>query len=322
MATRYIRKTVILAKPEVTNGTDVVPTGAANAIKVFDVSISPLEIKGVALDYITGWFGSAMNLPGAVSTKMTFSTSLSGAGLAATAPAWGNLLLGCAAAETTGLTAPNRVEYLPATDTLKSLSIYWADDGVLHKALGCMGNVKLSSKAGEMGKFTWDFIGVEVDPTASANPVPTLTAWQPPVAIVKANVTDILLGCTYAAGALSGGTSYNSSGITADWGNTVSFSPTLSAEEVVINNRKVKGTTSLQLSAAQEVTLFAAVKAGSTQGMGFVIGNTSGNKIMLHAPALRLTSYKKEELDGKRMIGFDWELDPVAGNDELRIISL
>ena len=322
MVTRYIRKTVILAKTEAVNGTDAAPTGAANALKVFDVSISPMEIKGVALNYITGWFGSAMNLPGAMFTKIAFSVSLSGAGAAATAPAWGALLLGCAHAETTGLLAPVRVEYLPATDTLKSLTIYWYDDGVLHKAIGCMGQPKLSAKSGEAPKLVFDFMGLQIDPTATASVVATLTAWKPPVAITKDNVSDVKFGCTYAAGALVGGTPYASTGLTLDWGNTVNFSPNLTAQEIVLSERKIKGSMSLQLSAADEVTMAGAVKAGSTQGMGFVIGNTSGNMIMLHAPAMRLTTYKKEELDGKRMIGFDWELDPVAGNDELRLISL
>ena len=323
MATRYIRKTVILAKVEATNGTDAVPSGAANALKVFDVSISPLELKGIALDYITGSFGGAQNLPGSSFTKMTFSTSFSGSGTAATAPAWGALLLGCGHAETTGLLTPNRVEYLPATDALKSLSIYWYDDGVLHKSVGCMGNVKLSAKAGEMPKLTYEFTGLEVDPTATANATPTLTAWKSPVGITKANVTDIQLGaCVYATGALSGGTPYASTGLTLDWGNTVAFSPNLTAEEVVLSGRKIKGQMSLQLSAAEEVTLYGNVNTGVTQGLGFVVGSVTGNKLMLHAPAARLTSLKKEEVDGKRMVGFDFELDPVSGNDELRIIHL
>jgi hypothetical protein len=322
MATRLIKKTVVLAKVEVTPGTDAVPTGAANALKVFDLSITPLELSSIEIKILSAHFGAAMSLPGTSYSKCSFSVSLSGAGLAATAPAWGALMLGCASAETTGLLTPNRVEYLPITDLLKTLTLYWHDDGLLHAMLGCMGSVKLSAKSGEAPKLTFDFTGIETTPTAVGNATPVLTAWKDPVAIKKANVTDILLGCSYAAGALAGGTSYNSSGLTLDWGNQVKFSPLLSTEEVVMEDRKIKGAFSVALSAAQEATLIGQIKSRTVQGLGFVIGATSGNKIMLHAPAMVLKTHKKEEFNGQRMVGFDFELDPVAGNDELRIVSL
>lgn len=322
MATRLIKKTVVLAKVEVTPGTDAVPTGAANALKVFDMSITPLELSSIEVKNISAWFGASMSLPGAAFSKCSFSVSLSGAGAAATAVAWSALMLGCASAETIGLLAPARVEYLPATDLLKTLTLYWYDDGLLHTMLGCFGSPKLSAKAGEAPKLTFDFTGLETTPTAVGNAIPVLTAWKAPVAITKANVTDIQLGCAYAAGALTGGTPYNSSGLTLDWGNQVKFSPLLTTEEVVIEDRKIKGAFSVQLSAVQEAAMIGQIKSRTVQGLGFVIGKTTGNMIMLHAPAMVLKTYKKEEFNGQRMVGFDFELDPVAGNDELRIVSL
>jgi hypothetical protein len=319
---RLIRKTVILVKVETTSGTDAVPTGVANAMQVMDLSITPLDATNVDLNYIRAYFGAGESLVGTASVKCSFSVNLAGAGLAATAPAWGALLLGCASAETLGLVTPNRVEYLPATDTLKTVTIYWYDDGVLHKLLGCFGNVKLSAKSGEGPKLTFDFVGLDGGVTSVANAAPTLTAWKTPVAITKANVTDILVGCTYAVGALTGGTAYNSTGLTLDWGNQVAFAPMLTTEEVVLTDRKVSGAMSLDLSAAQEVAFMGTVKANTVTGVGFTIGTTSGNKIMLHMPAVQLINPKKEDYQGKRLIGFDMRVLPVAGNDEIRIISL
>lgn len=319
---RLIKKTVVLAKVETTSGTDATPTGAANAIQVMDLSITPLDLKMADLNTITPWFGGMQKLATTASVKCSFSVLLAGAGVAATAPAWGALLLGCAHAETTGLTTPARVEYLPATDLLKSLSIYWYDDGVLHKLLGAMGTVKLSAKSGEAPKLTFDFVGLDGGVAAVGNAAAVLTAWKTPPAVTKVNVTDIQLGCTYAAGVLTGGTSYNSTGLELDWGNQVDFVPMLTTEQVVLSDRNMTGRASLDLSAAQEVSLMAQVKANTAQGLGFVIGNTSGNKIMLYAPAVQLLSPKKEELNGMRLIGFDLRLNPVLGNDELRIISL
>ena len=106
---RLIKKTVILAKVETTTGTDAVPTGAANAIKAFDMSVSALELTSTQVETLSSYFGGAMTIPGASFMKCTFSVLLAGAGLAATAPAWGALMLACASSESTGLTAPNRV---------------------------------------------------------------------------------------------------------------------------------------------------------------------------------------------------------------------
>jgi hypothetical protein len=319
---RLIRKTVILAKIETTSGTDAVPTGAANAIQAMDMSITPLDASNIDTNVIAPWFGNSAALVGSASVKCSFSVLLAGAGTAATAPAWGALMLACGNTEVTGLLTPNRVEYSPATDALKTATIYWYDDGLLHKLTGCFGNVKLSAKSGEAPKLTFDFTGLDSGVSTATNATAVLTGWKVPVGITKANVTDILLGCTYAAGALAGGTSYNSTGLMLDWGNQVAFAPMLTTEQVVLTDRKVSGSLSIELSAAQEVTQMAAVKANTLQGVGFVIGNTTGNKIMLHMPSVQLTSPKKEDFNGMRLIGFDLRALPVAGNDEIRIISL
>ena len=319
---RITKKAVILVKVEATPGTDAVPTGAANAIQVSNLSITPVDAKMVTIDAITPWFGGGRDLTATSSVKISFDVLMGGSGAAATAPAWGQLLLGCAMAEATGLLTPNRVEYDPVTDNLKTVSIYYFSDGVLHKALGSMGSPKLSAKSGEAPKLSFEFTGVDGIPTATANATAVLTAWKTPPVITKANVTDVLLGCTYAAGALTGGTSYNSSGLTLDWGNTVAFSPMLSQEQVVLSGRNIKGTVELDLSAAQEVAQIASVKSNALTGMGFTIGTTTGNKIMLYAPAVQFKNPKKADFNGQILIGLDLDLCPVLGNDELKIICL
>ena len=319
---RLVKKTVVLAKVETTAGTDAVPTGALNAIQVMNLSITPMDAKLVALDTITPWFGGTIDLVATSCMKCSFEVLLAGSGTAATGTAWGQLLLGCAMAETTGLLTPNRVEYDPVTDVLKTLTLYWYDDGVQHKMLGAFGSVKLSAKAGEAPKLAFDFIGVDGGTTAVANPSAVLTTWKQPVPVTKANVTDILLGCTYAAGVLTGGTSYNSTGLTLDWGNTTAFVPMLSTETVVLTDRNLKGTVELDLTAALEVTHITAVKDNTLQGLGFTLGTTTGNKIMLYMPKAQLLNPKKVDNQGMRLIGFDLGFNPSAGNDEIKIISL
>ncbi|KRB73443.1 phage tail tube protein [Noviherbaspirillum sp. Root189] len=318
MSSRYIRNTVILLKPETTPKTDAVPTGAANAMLVSEMTITPLDAQNIDLPYIRGYFGANEQLVGPASVKVSFTCDLSGSGSADIAPAWGNAILPCAMAEGI-LETPDRVEYTPVSTGLKTATIYYYDDGVLHKLLGVMGNVMLSAKAGERPTLKFDFVGVDGGVTAATAAATTLTNWKKPVAMTKDNVVDITFGATYTAGALSGGTTYPSTGLELNFGNAVNFTPLLSKEDVDITNREITGSLELELTAAQEVSLMASVKANTLQSMGFTIGTATGFSLIVHAPAVQLTNPRKVDLNGKRLVGFDARLVPVSGNDEIRL---
>lgn len=317
---RYIRNTVVLAKVETTAGTDSAPAGATDAVLLADVAITPLDAKNVDRSLLRGFFGAGEQLYAGASVKATITVELAGSGTAATAPAWGELLLACAMAEAS-LATPSRIEYTPISTALKTLTIYYYDDGVLHKLVGCMGNVKLSAKVGERPTLVFDFIGLDGGISA-ASASPTLTAWKTPPTMAKGNVTDITLGCTYAAGALASGTVYASTGLELDIGNQVKHTQLLSSESVDITDRGVSGSVELDLTAANEVSFMTSVKANTTQGLGFIIGTATGNKVIVHGPAAQLTNPKKVDRDGRRLIGYDLRLVPVSGNDELRIVTV
>jgi hypothetical protein len=320
---RYIRNTAILAKIEATVGIDAVPVGASDAVLVSEMTITPLDAQNVDRNLVRGYFGGSEQLVGTASVKCSFSVELAGSGTAATAPQWGDLLLGCAMAEAL-LTVPNRVEYSPVSTALKTLTIYYHDDGVLHKLLSCMGTCKLTAKIGERPMLKFEFTALDGGIAAVANPATTLTAWKTPPTMTKANVVDITLGATYATGALTGGVVYPSTGIEIDFANEVSFTPLLSSERIEISNRQMAGHCDFDLTAAQEVAFMATVKANTTQSLALTIGLSAGNKIILHAPAVQIFNPTKQDVNGTRLVGYDLRLVPTAagtGNDELRIVS-
>lgn len=318
---RLIKNTIVTAKVQTTPGLDAAPTGAANAVLMSEGSITPLDAQSIDRSLIRGYFGGSEQLVGPASVKLTYAVELAGSGTAGTAPAWGQLLQGCAVAEGL-LTTPARVEYMPASTGLKMLTQYYYDDGALHKLLDSMGNCTLSAKVGERPMLRFEWVGLDGGIAVAPNATGVFTPWKKPVAMTKANVIDITLGGTYAAGALSGGTLYNSTGLELNFGNVVNFSAMLSTETVDISDRQSTATIELELTAVQEVALMAAVKANETQSLGFTIGTAAGNKVLIFAPAVQLTNPRKSELSGKRLIGFDLRLVPVNGNDEWRIVVL
>lgn len=318
---RLIKNTLVTAKVQTTPGMDAAPTGAANAVLMSEGSITPLDAQAIDRSLIRGYFGGSEQLVGPASVKLTYAVELAGSGVAGTAPAWGQLLQGCAVAE--GLLAsPARVEYTPVSTSLKMLTQYYYDDGALHKLLDSMGNCTLSAKVGERPMLRFEWTGLDGGIAVVPNATGVFTPWKKPVAMTKANVIDITLGGTYAAGALSGGTVYNSTGLELNFGNVVNFSAMLSTETVDISDRQSTATLELELTAAQEVAMMASVKANETQALGFTIGTAAGNKVLVFAPAAQLTNPRKSELNGKRLIGFDVRLVPVNGNDEWRIVVL
>lgn len=314
---RYARNSAILAKIEVTEGTDPVPTGSANALLVSEITVNPLNAQNVDRDFIRNYFGASEQLVGTAYVELSFTVELAGSGTAGTAPAWGALLQACGFAETDDAAF---VSYQPAAPSLqKSVTIYYYDDGVLHKMLGAKGNLLPSALVGERPMLKFSFLGLDGGVSAASNPSTTLTAFQKPQVVTNTNTGDLLFGCTYAAAVLSDGTAHTSRGLTLDVGNAVAFTPLLGGEYVDVTGRTITGKVQLDLAAAAEVQFMADVKANLTQAIGLQHGTAAGNIVGFFLPAVQFINPTKEEINGRRLIGADLRSVPVAGNDDLII---
>lgn len=320
MATRYIRNTAILAKIESTYGTDSTPTEGANALLVSNVSINPLSAANVDRDLVRPYMGASEQLVGPANIELSFDIELSGAGAAGTAAAYGPLLRACGFAET--LSASIRAEYNLVTPVADSVSIYYFSDGVKHIAKGCRGTLSLKMSASGRPVLSFKFLGLDGGVTAASPSALTLTAFKTPTVISEPNTGDLTFGATYTAATptLTGGTGYPSQGIELDLGNAVNYTPLLGGESVDISQRQVTGKILLDLTAAQEVTFMASVKANTLQSLGLMHGTTAGYKVMIFMPAAQLINPSKSEVNGKLMIGYDIRALPLSGNDELKIV--
>lgn len=318
---RKFRNTIILAKIETTIGTDAVPTGAANAILAVDPAPPRYTFQNVDRNVIRGYYGAAEQLVGSSYVTLEFGVELAGSGTAGTAPAWGALLQACAMAEV--VTAGQRVEYNPVSTGLKAVTIYYHVDGVLHKALGCMGTVQVQMEEGSIPQLRFTFTGIYGGVTSAANPTGTYTAWSTPQVVDTDNSGLVTLGGSYSAGAISGGTTACSRGLTFDLGNQVSYQSMLGpCSGVEITNRAATGSVVLDLDAAGEVAAFAAVNANTLTSIGMQHGSTAGNRVLVFAPAAQRVNPTHQDNDGRLHLALDLRLTPVSGNDELRIVAL
>lgn len=321
MPNRLVRNTAILAKIETTYGTDSVPTGGVNAILISNQNVNPLVANNVDRAVVRPFLGGSEQLVGTRYKEVSFDVELVGASAVGTAPAWGSLLRACGFAET--LTASTRVDYLPISAAWESVSIYYYDDGVLHKLLGARGAVVMSGQLGEIPKLQFRFVGIDGGDTAVSNPAVTLTAFQVPEVVVDANTGDLTFGATHSptgAPALTAGTNFPSQGLTVDMGLAVNFTPLLGQETVDITDRQATGRIVMDLTAAQEVANMTTVKSAAGSSLGLVHGTAAGKRVLFFMPSVQLINPSKVEQNGKRMVGYDLRVNPSAGNDELRLV--
>jgi len=319
---RYVRNTAVLAKIETGYGTDASPTGTANAMLVSNLSINPLNAGNVDRDNIRSYFGANEQLVGTAYVECGFDVELVGRGTAGVAPAWGALMKGCGWSETTS--SGTRVEYLPTTPGTDSLTIYWYDDGSLHKLTGARGTVEIKATVGIRPVLSFRFLGLDSGVTAVAVAATTLTAFQTPQIVTPANSQTVSFNGTYATTpAITNGTQYISQGVEINVGNEVVHTPLLGTggDTIDITGRTVSGRFNLDLTGTQEVSFMSSVKANTTQSFGFIHGTATGFRTMLFSPAVQLINPTKQDVNGRRLIGFETRFVPSTGNDELRIVT-
>lgn len=321
MAARKSIDAAILAKIEATYGTDPTPTPAANALRVYGQSVEPFNAKMIPEEYLRVYAGGFNELIGAINKKVSFSVSLSGSGAAGTAPAYGPLLRACAWAETVSVGA--RVEYTPISAAEESVTIYYYDGGVFHKLLGARGDWEIVMTSGNKPEIKFTFIGIDGGvATAVATPATTLTGWKDPLVVTNPNTGDLLIGCTYATGALSSGVAYPSKGLAFKGANSPFHDEMLGGEAIQIERKGITSNVELNLTAAQEVSMEAIVRAGTLQSFGLAHGTTAGYKIVLFAPACQMKNNKPVHANGLRRISYDLNVLPLTGNDDLRLVVL
>lgn len=316
---RLIRNTAILAKLETTVGTDANPTGSADALLVQNASFEWIY-NNQDRNILRGYMGGNQVLPGTRFVKASFEIELAGSGTAGTAPAWGKLLMACAFAEVTGASS---VEYTPVSTSLKTLTIKYILDGIVHTMVGCMGDFELDMQEGAIPLLKFNFTGRDAGNAAAAVPSLNLASWKTPQVVTADNTGCLTLGCTYASGAITGGTTYPARGLNVKMGNSVQQIPLLCAGNAVdITDRKVAGSTQLELTAAQEIAMVNEVNAATTTSLSITHGTTAGAKVMVFAPSSLRINPKHVDYQGRAHMSFDLNFIPVTGNDEIRIVAL
>jgi hypothetical protein len=306
----YARKDVILAKTEVTYATDPVPTGAANAILVSNLTMTPMEQTLVPRDLIRAFFGNSDQLPAQIYGIVEFDVEMQSSGTAGTAPKFGPLLEACGMVET--LVAVTRAEYSPtSTDSLmESVTIYGYKDGVLHKLTGARGSVSLSMPNQGIPKLRFRFFGIFNTVTDASPTGVSYTGFVKPVVCNATNTTPFTLHSISPVVA----------SLEIDLSNNLVYRDYIGgSKQVLITNREPKGRIEMEAPLMATKNWFTSVLNASTAPLAVTHGLSAGNICKVDAPLVQVVSPTYSESDGITMLAADLMILPNTGNDELKL---
>ena len=306
----FFKNVAVLAKTEVTYGTDPVPTGALNAILTKGATPQPLLGNRVTRDLDRSTWGAQSEINTGPYVTVSFSVEIAGGGAAGTAPKYGPLLLACGMSETTN--AGVSVVYAPASSALKSVTIYYYVDGQQHIIKGARGNVSINMRRGQIPTFDFQFTGLYTRPTVVANPALTLTSFQAPVAVTKTNTPTFSLH-SYSAFCEA---------FTADFGNQIVYRNLIGAETVELTDRNVRGSVTIEAPAIGTKDYYAAAEASAgitLSTVQLIHGTTAGNIVQFDGPKVQLGGPTVGNSDGIVTYTMDTIYTANASNDEFVI---
>ena len=302
------RKRLILVKKESTYGTDSTPAGT-DALLVRNLEITPIEADVVSRELIQPFLGNSPQLIANTRVSLTFQVELAGSGTAGTAPRYGAVLQACGFSET--IVATTSVTYAPVSASFSSATIYFNNDGILHKATGCRGSFVLNAEVGQIPTIDFTMIGVYNAPTDTAAPSVTYSNQASPLIFKQGNTSSFQFfsysGCLQS--------------VSFDVANETVYRELVGCtKEVLITDRAPNGTVMIEAVALATKDFFNIAQTETTGNLTFLHGTTAGNRVTFTAGQCDISNPSYGDQDGIQMLNIPYVAVPTtAGNDELSI---
>lgn len=307
---KFMRNVLLLAKLEVTPGVDPIPTAGSNAILARAITPQPVVAEFAERTNIRPYFGTGGQIAVSQHAECELEVELASAGAAGSAPAWAPLLQACAFSET--ITPSTDAVYSPVTNNTKTVTLYYYLDGLLHKMIGCRGNVIFELNAKSIPVLRFRFMGFYSATTDTPLPGGTdYSAFKAPQAVNKLNTPSMTLhGISAAMQTLS-----------IDMGNQITYRNLIGIEEVVMTNRSPSAQTSIEMVSVATKAWHETVRLGTLGTFALTHGVGAGNIIQIDAPKVQLLTPQYADSDGVAMINMGLGFQPDTGNDEITITA-
>ena len=307
---KLMRKMLLLAKIEVSAGTDSTPTAAANAMLVRSTQPELITAEYVDRANIKPYFGNNSQLAAGIHREITFEMEIAGAGTAGGTPAWDALIRACGFAASTPGGSPGEKHYTPISDSIPTVTLYSYLDGIRWKMLGCVGNVSMNFTAKGIPVFQFRFVGEYQAGADVALPTDaSYSAFVDPVTVGKVwTPTFSIHGNTACLSSLS-----------IDMANNAIYRDLVGCGGPLITDRKPTGTAVFELPSIATYAWDEAIKNSTSGSLNLVHGRTAGNIVQIECPAVTCNNASIQDQDGIAFLSLGLAIQPLTGNDEIVI---
>lgn len=306
--TKLIKRALILAKEEVTYGTDSIPDTANNAILALNPNVKAAGEK-LERNPAMGNLGRLGALIGKQWVELTFSVELKGSGTIDAAPRIGDILESCAMAET--VNAGVSVVYNPVSTGIKSCTIYAYFDGILHKITGCRGTFEIIAAAGQIVMLNFTMQGLYQAPIDTAFPGSVT---------YESTIPPVFKNASFTLNAIS---TLVVQQLQVALQNELSQSDDVNAatgiKEISIVDRNPIGSFNPEVPAIAAYDFHADWAAASKRALSAVVGSAEGNKITISAPKVTLDEMGPGDRNGILIYDIPISLAIDSGDDEMEL---
>ena len=306
------RNRLILVKRETTYATDPTPAPETDAVLIRSINPQPLQQQTVDRSLVRPYFGAYEKLPTMGMVSLEIEMELAGFGVAGPAtptPGYDALLRACGLART--IDPDVDVTYTPVSTAFDSCTIYFYQDGTLHKAVGCRGTVTLSLSKNEIPVYRFQMQGLFQPVTDVALPAPTFTAYQQPLVVNSTNTSGVSLHGFTGACLSSLEVSLNNQIVHRNLVNCT--------EEMLITDRQPSGRIVIEATTVAAKNWYTAVRSAALGALAIAHGAAT-NRVSIAGGVVQVTEPTFEEEDGIVMLSLGLQFVPTsAGNDELTL---
>ena len=303
-----VNREVILVETEGTYNTDPSPTGAANAILVEEPSWSHEGLRMVDRPAVRANIGKLQQIYAGTLKTISFNCELKGSGSAGTPPEIDPLLRACGFGVTN--TPSTSDVYAPVSTGHESATIYYYQDGTLHKLTGARGNATFNVEVGNKGMVTFTMTGHDSAVTDASLVTPTYDS----------NVPPLVLGAAFSIDGFAGVIS----ALTFDMSNTIAMPADMNAAdgygEIQLTQRDVNGSFDPEHELVATEDFIGNFKAGASMALATgTIGSTAGNRYSISMPAIYFKDVSPGEREGVRTLEIPFGAVESSGDDEVSI---
>jgi hypothetical protein len=311
MSLLFSRNQVVLAKVETTAGTDATPTGSdAILCEVINPTVEGDSLENnVVRSSISAQPTNYINKK----VKATIVVRAKGSGDPDTPPEFAPLLKSCALKENIVSTEGSEcVEYTPANTAtnMKTCTIYIYKDGLLVKAVGCMGNMRFSGRYSEYPSLEFEMEGLFAGISDASNPTPTYDATEP----VEMKSEGFAFGSCGDAVAREFG--FETGNTLVSRGNINSATGLM---PYIITERDPKWSSTVEAVLEATNSFWGDYQNRTTVALSLTHGSTSGNIVMFEASKANFDAPTFSEESSLNMYGLSGQLLETSGEDNFKL---